>query len=382
MAKEVTRYIKEKVKLALWGRSAGRCQFNGCNRALYRSPITLETVNIAEAAHIYSYSQEGPRGWGPLITNKSKLNDIDNLMLMCHDCHKTIDQDKEGKRYSAKLLQQWKKEHEERVWVVTGIAPKNKSHVVFYGANIGGQKSPLQKNEAMAAMFPTMHPVSEEPIKLSMESSMEDKDEIYWEAESSHLSKIFQQYIVPVIEKNDPSHFSLFALAPMPLLIKLGTLFTDKISVETYQPIREPKGWVWQDSPDDFELKVVEPNTKSGKPVLVLSLSAHIEHHRVENVAGNDADIWEIKTPKKYQHNDFIRSANQLSIFRKVLRSVIERISKEYGLQVPISIFPAIPVSCAIELGRIRMPKASMPWIIYDQNLKQECFIKALEIKE
>lgn len=62
--KEVTRSIKESVRSMLWGRSAGRCQFNGCNRPLSKSPITAETVNISEAAHIYSFSEDGPRGWG------------------------------------------------------------------------------------------------------------------------------------------------------------------------------------------------------------------------------------------------------------------------------------------------------------------------------
>ena len=64
MAKEVTRYIKREVERVLWAKAGGRCQFNGCNRLLYRSPITLETVNISEKAHIYSFSEDGPRGWG------------------------------------------------------------------------------------------------------------------------------------------------------------------------------------------------------------------------------------------------------------------------------------------------------------------------------
>ncbi len=33
---------------------------------------------------------------GPLKKNSQSLNDVGNLMLMCHDCHKKIDQDKEG----------------------------------------------------------------------------------------------------------------------------------------------------------------------------------------------------------------------------------------------------------------------------------------------
>jgi len=32
------------------------------------------------------------------------------------------------------------------------------------------------------------------------------------------------------------------------------------------------------------------------------------------------------------------------------------------------------------EMGRARMPKADMPWIIYDQNNKEKKFIKAITI--
>ena len=118
MPKEVTRHIKAPVERELWVRAGGRCQFNGCNRILYKSPVTQERVNIAEKAHIYSFSEQGPRGWGPFILNKGALNDVHNLMLMCHDCHNTIDQDKEGIRYSAELLIQWKHQHEQRIQIV------------------------------------------------------------------------------------------------------------------------------------------------------------------------------------------------------------------------------------------------------------------------
>lgn len=108
IAKDVTRYIKKEVERELWAMAAGRCEFNGCNRILYKSPVTQEQVNIAEKAHIYSFSKDGPRGWGLLKTIPESINDINNLMLLCHDCHKTIDQDLLGQKYSATLLKQWK----------------------------------------------------------------------------------------------------------------------------------------------------------------------------------------------------------------------------------------------------------------------------------
>ena len=62
---------QREVERELWARAAGRCQFDGCNRPLFKSPVTQEQVNISEKAHIYSFSENGPRGWGPFITNKS-----------------------------------------------------------------------------------------------------------------------------------------------------------------------------------------------------------------------------------------------------------------------------------------------------------------------
>lgn len=382
MATDISRYIKREVERELWARAAGRCQFDGCNRLLYKSPVTQEQVNISEKAHIYSFSEDGPRGWGPFISNKDKLNDVDNLMLMCHDCHKTIDQDKEGIKYSADLLQSWKREHEQRVLIASGIASDKKSHVVFYGSNIGDQKSPIQRVETMEAMFPDRYPADEQPIKLSMDCSHDDSSDAFWQTESAHLTRIFGQYIEPKIAENSPAHFSIFALAPMPLLIQLGSLFTDKITVDVYQPIREPKTWKWQPMPDDFDFHVLTPVTTDGIPVLVISLSGNIAPERVTSVLGEDVNIWEITVDEKFLHNDFIKSSAQLSLWRTALRKLMEEIKQKHGQQSSLHVFPAMPISCAIEMGRIRMPKSEMPWVIYDQNHKHNKFIKALTLGE
>jgi len=378
--KKVTRYIKREVERELWARAAGRCQFNGCNCILYKSPITQERVNISEKAHIYSFSENGPRGWGLLRRNRKRLNDVENLMLMCHGCHKTIDLDKKGKKYSAELLQQWKMEHEYRVVTVTGIAANRKSHVVFYGSNIGEQRSPLQQEDAMEAMFPDRYPVSEHPICLSMSCSHEDRCAAFWESELTHLNRVFGQKVLPLIEDNQTKHFSLFSLAAIPLLIQLGTLFTDKISLDTYQPIREPKGWDWQDFPEGFEFVIKRPKELTGKPVLVVSLSDIINHDRIRKIMGEDVSIWVLTVPEEHIGNDNIRAKVQLSMMRTVVRKLMVQIKEAHGSTTPLSVFPAMGVSCSVEMGRARMPKADMPWIIYDQSNKENRFIKAITI--
>lgn len=371
-----SRDITRPVERELWARAAGRCQFDGCNKILYRSSVTNESVHTAQKAHIYSFSEKGPRGWGPHEANPSRLNDVSNLMLTCHECHTKIDTD--PNRYSAEMLIQWKTQHEERVETVTGIASNKNSHVVMYGANIGHESSPLVPHDCMAAIFPHWYPASPDPIVLSMNSSLRDNSEEYWQAESAHLEKAFDRTIARLTEGQACKHFSLFALAPQPLLIKLGTLLTDKLDVETYQLHREPKGWRWDSSQHDFEFVINEPENKQGTPVLLLSLSDRVDHKRIHAVLGEQVSIWEITHDDP--HNDFLKSNFQLMLFRQQIRKLMVEIKHHHGNSNPLHVFPVMPISCCIEMGRARMPKADMDWIIYDNDPAKRAFIKSLGI--
>lgn len=383
MVCEVTRFIKREVERELWACAAGRCQFSGCNRILYKSPVTQDRVNISEKAHIYSFSENGPRGWGSHKYIPHEINDITNLMLLCHDCHKTIDQDSTVHKYPATLLLQWKKQHEQRIEIVTGIAPEKRSYAVLYGANIGSEKALIQHKHALEAMFPERYPTADSPIELSMHWHNEDSKSDYWAAEKTNLEVAFQAKIRHIMEKDSQAHFSLFALAPQPLLVNLGVLFTDKALVEVYQPIREPRTWRWQNShPDNFNFVINEPENTNQQPALVFSLSAKISRDRIVSVIGENPSIWEVTVPSAYMHTDFMKSQSQLSLFRSTMRKLVATIKEKHGQCTPLHIFPAMPVSCAIELGRIRMPKADMPWMIYDQNNKHNNFIKTIQIGE
>lgn len=379
MAKKVTRYITREVERELWARSAGRCQFDGCNRTVFKSPITQEQVNISEKAHIYSFSKKGPRGWGPFVTNKRQLNDLSNLMLVCHDCHKTIDQDERGVRYPAELLIKWKEEHERRIAIVTGVDPCKKSHIVLYGANIGDQISKLQPEAAKDALFPEWYPAGERAIHLSMSWEGKDSEDNYWRTEAENLKISTNRQLRPVLDAADPYHLSIFALAPIPLLIMLGSLLTDKVPAQVYQLHREPyPTWNWLDGADDFTFLIKQPASFEHPPVLVISLSDSIDYRRVTDVLGPEVSFWELTI--EHRHNDFLKSKEQLSLFRRTVRELMANIGRAHGKGVALSIFPAMPVSCAVELGRVRMPKADGPWIIYDQNNKHNKFIRAIEI--
>ena len=80
-------------KLKLFGRAAGRCEFSGCNKPIWRNELTLTEGNFGEVAHIIAASEDGPRG------NEKSADlqiEFDNLMLVCQRCHKEIDTNSKG----------------------------------------------------------------------------------------------------------------------------------------------------------------------------------------------------------------------------------------------------------------------------------------------
>jgi hypothetical protein len=89
----MTRHVSREVQRMLWGKAAARCEFAGCNKLLCRSSVTQEQVNIAQKAHIYAFSSGGPRGNSGIA--KARLNDLNNLILVCHECHQKIDHNKQ-----------------------------------------------------------------------------------------------------------------------------------------------------------------------------------------------------------------------------------------------------------------------------------------------
>ncbi len=375
--KEVTRHVRAGVKCLLWGRAAARCEFAGCNKSLWKSSVTQEGVNIAQKAHIYSFSGEGPRGNRDI--SRAEINGIANLLLVCHECHQKIDAKVDGGRYKAPLLQRMKTDHEQRIELVTGIAADKKSHVLLYGANVGPHSSPLNFKEAAAALFPARYPASDLPLELTtVNSSFSDRDEVFWVLEAENLRRKFEHGVKDRLALGSLNHLSVFAIAPQPLLILLGTLLGDIVPADVYQRHREPPSWEWPTDAVAPSFEVVYPAKSSGPPALALALSATVRSARIWSVLGEHASIWTVTVPQP--HNESTKSRKQLAEFRTLVRSLLDQIKAVHGQITTLHVFPAGSVATAIELGRIRMPKADMPWQIYDQINSRGGFIPALSI--
>lgn len=371
--------IPETVKIRLWGKAAGRCQFAGCNKPMYYDSLTKAEFNIAYLAHIYAVSIGGNRY--DSVQSPKLVKDISNLMLMCDEHHRLVDDKANELLYSAPVLLEMKAEHEKRIALITSIGSEHQSHIILFGARIGTHEVPLTYQIAADAMLPHKYASATGAIELGMKNCVfEDHTGEYWIFQEKQLKEMFNRQVVPLKGTHPVQHFSVFALAPMPLLVKLGALLSDIYEADVYQKHREPNTWKWQETTTHHEITFQKPVDTSGMPALKISLSGSIAEDRIENALGTTPSLYEITIPDP--SNDFLKSRTLLAQFRTTMRQALNQIKSVHGQDQLLHVFPAMPLSAAIELGRIWMPKADMRMLIYDQNQRLNNFFPTLTIKQ
>ncbi len=366
--------IPTNVKRDLWFAAHGRCEFAGCNKVLFRHGITMDECNISNYAHIIGDSPQGPRGGEK---SKELSKDISNLILLCPECHKLIDSDEE--KYTVEVLRKMKKDHEERIMLVTGIQPDMKSLVVAYGPKIGSDTPFFHKNVLFNTIFPERYPTESSPIEIQMKSVLHDGEPEYWMAEVRQIERMCNDKVFRAFEDEGIAHISLFPLGPQPLLVKLGTMLNDKYQIKIFQKHREPDTWRWLDEDKKNDIYLDKPTDTSKEPVLVIALSANAIKGRIAKKFGDTASIWTITCENP--GNDMMKCEGQLMQFNRVARKAMDDIKTAHPEAECLKIFMAMPSSCAVELGRIRMPKADLPWVLYDYRVEMDEDFETITIK-
>jgi len=363
--------------IKLWAVAGGRCEY--CNTVLWKDSLTGSDLNKSYIAHIRAVSKGGPR-WDKKLSSILE-KDISNLMLLCDECHNRIDKSQVNE-HNVERLEKIKKEHEFKIKRLTGLASKGKkAYTIVYGATIGNNDPPFNNDQIIEALLNQgIYPIEDLPLKLSLEnSSFRDKNLSYWKVNEKQLCTTFRSKIQPIIENINHNTFAVFALAPQPLLVKFGTLFSDIQNVMIFQKHREPDNWTWLKEKTKNGIIVSEPTNKSLQPILIFALSAKAIIGYVKKAyPTNTNSLWIITC--KYPSNDMLRNIEQLKQFRIKTREVLDKInSTSFGFT--LKVFMAMPAACAFELGRICMPKADLSMELYDRNVQSKNFIKTLTIK-
>lgn len=365
--------IDEKVRMKLWAVSGGRCEI--CNRLLYQDLVLGFDGNFGETAHIHAVSEGGPRH--KIGMSKEEKNNIENLMLLCEEHHHLIDTNPED--FGEGLLIQKKASHEKRIREVTGIPSEQTCRIVTYFSNIDNQME-FSSDRLLreAVLLSGRVPMQEPTISLNSDSfTRYIPDKTVFLQKAQDLEREFKSWFDAVIKTEDS--VGIFALAPQPLLFKLGTLINDQYNTATFQCHRSGHKWAWPCQSELVEFKFVCSKAGTNDNVaLVLDLSARVLDDRIISVLGEDVTIFHITISEP--NRTFVTSETIQEGFVNIYREALEYIKNCRPAPSLIHLFPVMPNSLAVKAGMDYMPKADLPLIIYEQYKESEGFFEALAI--
>ena len=348
-----------RTRLKLFAKSAGRCQFSGCNRLVWRNGLTLTEGNFSDVAHIIAASKDGPRG------SKESENlqiEYSNLMLVCKKCHTEIDDNPD--KYSEQLLREWKYKHEDRIQIQTSYPEDiHKSTVLLFSVNIGDRIVPINPEAYRNAMFPK-YPVDEKGINIAKNSFDGYSDSESWQAFANEVQRKINRSFDEGIDEEKIKHLSVFAIGPMPLLMFLGKCIGDTVPTDLYQAHRNiddtNQTWSWSEEEQETETlyttNSVWVDENHTNIAIVLSLSGKIRSERYEKFVSENFSVYEITIENPSPH--FLKSRKQIEVFSREYRKLLNNIQAVHGDSCKVFIIPAVPAPIAVECGRALLPKS------------------------
>lgn len=339
--------IPQAVQRELWIKAGGRCEFRGCNKYLYKDGVTQQPRNLANISHIVSWIPTGPRG----NENSEKLaKDISNLMLTCSEHNNLIDDSKYVEKYPIELLQKYKRDHEERIYRVTGMGQEYCVRIIKMWSKIQGQVPQIGDQDVHDAIQPYY------PLEETLNIDLTQVEDIT--AAMVTIKKIVDLHL---LSDQKQEKYCLFCMAKIPYSCYLGYILGNKVSVDSFQYFRDRQNWKWNEK-EQPGFKVISPRNieKVQEVNLLVEISGFIDKKLIP-----DNPCYHIQA--ELPNFLFLQNKKQVIEFQIKFRDLLSDIRVHYGEDVKINLIPAIPNPIAFEIGRTIMKNIDPTIILFDK---------------
>ena len=329
---------------ALWGKAAGCCQI--CSAPLFEGGAYRTSGNYSNIAHIHAYSEDGPRFNEKLSENDR--NSIENLMLLCPQCHKTVDDDEAT--YTADVLRSIKSKREEYVSKVMQASKPQKAYAITVTCPIHGNATEISRSEwSQAVASSGMVHAGDTEIRVmdSNAASGSIADDCSLLARKINGLRLTMDPTLPL---------AIFAIAPQPILIALGNLIGDKQQVTVFQKQRDTDSWCWHDAEcqSSFQHDAVPSSGTVSKETLPAELTS------------SGMPVLELRAanPSVY----IARTQEDVRAFEHEAISLLDEVHSAMPHVAKVHIFPALPVSMAVTLGGLFNRNLLTKAVVYEKT--------------
>jgi hypothetical protein len=333
---------------------------------------------LAEMAHIVAFNEDGPRG--DTDPRPEDINNVDNLMLLCPDCHKLID--KKSDEYSVATLKAHKKSHEEQIYYVTGLSTRLRTTIVQLKTKINDQIVDIPVSHVLEAVAPR-YPTDTKGFVIDL-TGIEGRDLAYYQTAMQTIKSKIELLYQPGMEVEQTRHISLFAIANIPLLAYFGNRLSNKVPVDFYQRHRDSKNWVWKTDGQlaEYKFELIRPGTDKKSVALIISLTGkvHIEH--LPSEIDEKYYLYEITLQNQVPNPDFLKQRDDLEKFASIYRLSLATIMSDHGKVDALHLFPAIPAPIAVVCGYELLPKVYPTIVVHDYDKSEGGFKFSIRINE
>lgn len=371
-----SRKIPDLVRVCLFVRAGGRCEFDGCNKYLLEHHVTLSEGNFAQLAHIVAFREDGLRGRGD---RPAGIHEVSNLMLLCPECHKLIDD--HPQRFTRATLVGYKARHEDRIRHVTGLGPEQKTSLLVLKSKVGEQCVGVPFDQILQAVTPR-YPLSKEGLTIDL-TQLTTGSSGFIRAACDTVEEQLDGLFRPGGEVHKSGHLSVFALAPIPVLTFLGYKLGNKVPVDLFQRHRDTEDWAWKadGQPPQYTFERIRGGAGSSRVALLLALSGSLGPEALPPDIGADAAMYRLTLSNMVPNPTFLRTRRDLEEFRTMYHVAIATITRDQPGLREIDVLPAVPAPVAVLCGRELLPKVHPALRIYDA-LKNQGFVHQLTIND
>jgi hypothetical protein len=180
-------------------------------------------------------------------------------------------------------------------------------------------------------------------------------------------------------------HLSVLALAPIPLLTKLGHAMGNKFATDFFQCHRDKVDrWVWYEGeePSEYSIIKLQSGSNVAKVALVLSLSGQVTRESLPKSVNDTFTVYEIRLANRPLNTGFLRQRDDLEKFRAAYRGLLGQIRGLHPKLNQLHLFPAVPAPVAVTCGFDLMPKVDPELVIYDNIQGEGGFVERLSVNK
>lgn len=368
--------ITPNTDLRIWTKAAGRCVL--CSEYLLDSRAYYHTTKVGEVAHIVGATptDNSPRNQGPL-TLQERAGEK-NLLLLCHPCHRMVDDPANIEYWTEQRLAQRKEEHESRVCRATDFATLTQAILITTEGKVRGSLAQVNPRQVMHAMIEAgliTHVDRGQRNEHVIQLQGSPRKSYYWEAGRDQIDDIVRRALVAAA-KGEVERLALFAMAPIPLLVYLGAALGSKLGTTVFDKHRDDTGsdsWTWRQQKGEataFEVVEDEEDPEATEVVAEVAVSGSATAGSVPPEIAGLPRI-RLRPAKGGGRAGLVESEEDLAAVVRAWTDLLAKAETLYPKVKTLHVIAAVPVSVAVSMGRQRMRGAHPELVVYELDQKK-----------